>query len=426
MKKSNLKLVIVLLLVAFAGVIVNSCRKSEGPPDPNATITVERKLVISALGSFANDSIGQFSATITSPSGTGNQVATGNTIVIKNPVAGNYTIVVTKTGYNTSSPEIVNVTLPADAKASMTINVPILLVKLATPVAVTGATGAVISVKTNSEVPTSAPVANATVTPGTVFTLADGTKPATVSITVTNVPSEASTAPVTNTGGGNQVTLTSSTEVVNNSIPMQQLDLQPTGLVLSTPMIIDMYIGDDYPSNMSLAEKTARQAGLTLNYVRTDGTVEVVNPDHFSADRNTVYYKISHFSKWTHLNKLATMTRAGTFYTYETQSKSSDCGGSLTGFFQIVKTYSKSTRIPWLITRKDNADLIYKTNPFIAPNIYAPTGFYTKFDMTFRIENWILTDSTPGYSQTYSIQVPVYISSTLLGFIPCHNQGGHN
>jgi hypothetical protein len=426
MKKSNLKLFLAILMVSIAGIIIYSCRKSEGPPDPNASITVERKLVISALGSFAKDSIGQFSATITSPSGTVNQVATGNTIVIKDPVAGNYTIVVTKTGYNTSAPEVVNITVPADPKASMTINVPILLVKLATPVAVTGTTGAVIAVKVNSEVPTSAPVANATVSPGTVFTLADGTKPATVSITATNIPSEASTAPVTNTGGGNQVTLTSSTEVVNNSIPMQQLDLQPTGLVLSVPMIIDMYIGDDYPSSMSLAEKTARQGGLTLNYVRSDGTVEEVSPDHFSADRNTVFYKISHFSRWTHLNRYAKMTKASTFYTYETQSKSSDCGSFLSGVFQVVRIYSKSTRLPWLITRKDNADLVYASRLFNLPSIYAPTGYYFKFDGIFKIENWVLTDSTPGFGQIYNIQVPTYLSSSLFNFIPCHNQGGHN
>lgn len=425
MGKSNLKPVLVFLLVSIAGIIVYSCRKSEGPPDPNASITVERKLVISALNSFARDSIGQFSATITSPSGTVNQIATGNTIVIKDPVAGNYIIVVTKTGYNTSAPEVVNVTLPADPKASMTLVVPIFLVKLATPVAVTGTTGAVISVKTNSEVPTSAPVANATVTPGTVFTLADGTKPAMVSITATNIPTEASTAPVTNTGGGNQVVLSGSSEVVNNSVPLHQLDLQPTGLVLSIPMIIDMYIGDDYPSDMSLAEKTARQVGLTLNYVRKDGTIEEVSPDHFSADRNTVYYKISHFSTWIQLNKFAKMTMASIFYTNETQNHYSGCASSYHAIFQLVKTYSKSTRLPWLITRKSGVDLVYGTFPFTL-DFPVLTGYYFSMDVTFRVENWILTDSTPGYSQTFNIQIPIQLSSVLTKFIPCHNQGGHN
>ncbi len=99
MKKSNLKLVFVFLLATVLGVAFYSCRKSVGPPDPNASIVVDRKLVISALNAIAGDSISQFSVAITSPSGTTNQVATGNTVVIKDPVGGSYSIVVTKTGY---------------------------------------------------------------------------------------------------------------------------------------------------------------------------------------------------------------------------------------------------------------------------------------------------------------------------------------
>ncbi|MCK9411664.1 MAG: hypothetical protein M0Q53_05130 [Prolixibacteraceae bacterium] len=424
MKKSNLKLFLAFLVVAIAGIIVYSCRKSEGPPDPNANITVERKLVISALNSFARDSIGQFSVAITSPSGTGNQVATGNTYVVKDPVAGDYTIIVSKTGYNTASPEVITVTLPSDPKVSMTINVTSLLVKLATPVAVTGTTGAVIAVKTNSEVPTSAPVANATVAPGTVFTLADGTKPATVNMTVTNIPTEASTAPVSNTGGGQQATITSNPELVNSSVPLQQLDLQPSGLVLSVPMMIDMYIGDDYPSDMTLAEKIATQDGLTLNYVRSDGTVEVVSPDHFSADRNTVYYKISHFSRWTRLNKYARVAKANPFITYETQSKTSDCGGFISGSFIFSRTYLSSTRIGWWLGLRSNLHLYYG---FIYPIgiIRSPTGYYVQGDATVAIENWVVSVTTPGFGRTYSVQIPTNITFKQ-AFIPCHNQGGHN
>lgn len=424
MGKSNLKPVLAFLLIAIAGIIVYSCRKSEGPPDPNATITVERKLVISALNSFVRDSIGQFSVAITSPSGTVNQVATGNTYVVKDPVAGDYTIVVSKTGYNTASPEVITVTLPTDPKASMTINVTSLLVKLAAPVAVTGTTGAVIAVKTNSEVPTSAPVANATVAPGTVFTLADGTKPATVNITATNIPTEASTAPITNTGGGQQASVTSNSELVNSSVPLQQLDLQPSGLVLSVPMMIDMYIGNDYPSDMSLAEKIAAQDGLTLNYVRTDGTVEVVSPDHFSADRNTVYYKISHFSRWTRLNKYSRVTKATPFITYETQSKTSDCGGNISGSYLFYRLYLSSTRIGWWLGLRSDLHLYYS---LIHPLgiIQSPTGFYVKADVTATIENWVLTITVPGFPRTYNIQIPTNITFKQ-AFIPCHNQGGHN
>ncbi|MCK9639537.1 MAG: hypothetical protein M0R39_06460 [Prolixibacteraceae bacterium] len=425
MGKSNLKLSLALLLVAIAGIVVYSCRKSEGPPDPNASITVERKLVISALNSFARDSIGQFSVAITSPGGTINQVATGNTIVVKDPVSGDYTIVVSKVGYNTSAPQVVTFTIPTDSKASVVFDVNFLLVKLATPVAVTGTAGAVIAVKENSELPTSAPVANATITPGTVFTLADGTKPATVSITATNIPTEASTAPITTVGGEQVSELTGSPELVNNSVPLQELDLQPSGLVSSIPMMIDMYIGDDYPDDMSLDEKIASQSGLTLNYVRSDGTVEEVSPDHFSADRNTVYYKISHFSRWRRLNKHVKMSRASPFHTFETISKTSNCGGVVAGWIISSRTYLRSSKIAYLLSGgRKTRSLKYRSQAYIGL-IESPTGYYVKADAVFRIENWILKSSVPGYIATYNVQVPVYPVAVNQTFIPCHNQGGN-
>jgi len=425
MKKSNLKLILIFLLVATVGATFNSCRKSVGPPDPNLSITVQRQIVISALNSFTNDSIGQFSAAITTPAGaTTTLVAAGNTVVVSDPVAGAYVVVVSKTGYNTSTAKTLNVALPTDAKSSFILKTSVGLSKVAAAVAVTSAAGATIAVKSNSEVATSSVIADVTVAPATVFTLADGTKPTTVNISVTNVPVNTQLAPVLNVGGVNQVQV-SSIDVIKDQIPVKTLDLQPEGMTFDKPMIIDMYIGDMYPSDMPVAIKTLKQDGLTLNYVKKDGTVEVLTPDHFSADRNTVYYKITHFSKWNLLDSWLSIKLTGTTKS-AIQSQSGACGAPLGGTFTYTTTYKMNDPAdpyrPWLLTSRW-ADAVYsvKENYSFA----AQTGFIAVATWQCTLENWTLTDTCPGYWQTWrtrSIVIPVQGEKPQLQYVACHQQ----
>jgi hypothetical protein len=424
MGKSNLKLSLALLLVAIAGIVVYSCRKSEGPPDPNASIPVNRNVVISAIGAFANDSIGQFNVAITSPSGNVNQVATGNTFVIKDPVAGNYAVAISKTGYAPVDSRTFSVTLPTDPKASFSISVSFLLTKVAASVTVTGSTGATIAVKANSEVTSSSPVANVTVDPGTVFTLADGTKPAAVPISVTNIPVNTDVAPTEIIGGVPTTSVATGVEIINNQIPTQKLDLQPSGLVLSQPMTIEVFIGNDYPAIMPVAEKIARQNGLTMNYVRKDGTVEVVSPDHFSADRNYVYYKITHFSQWSQLNKFVTIQPSLSKAQILTPEKTENGECGLVLKVNPFYGYNYSYPVTFLLTGN---------NKSVSYTVYAAVvranpgaGYYASATYSFDAETYDLKDSTPGYQTTYLIRVPKSNLNLVIRFIPCHNQGGHN
>jgi hypothetical protein len=416
MKKSNLKILSLLMLVGIVVATVFSCKKTSFPPDPNDSIVVKRELVVSALNAFNNDSIGQFNVTITTPSGTVNQVATGNTYVMKDPVAGNYTVLVTKTGFSASAATPFTVVLPTDPKVGATFVVSVPLTKVAAPVTVTGTTGAVIAVKTNSEVASSAPIAAATIAPGTVFTLADGTKPATVAISVTNVPVNTDNAPALIVGGVPQIEVSSGVEIVNNQIPSQKLDLQPSGLVLSQPMTIDMYIGDDYPSDMPLAEKIARQASLSLNYVRKDGTVEVVTPDRFSADRNTVYYKISHFSEWVQTNQDITLeeTDDKVVYLSPNQTVNSACGLVLSRTFEVVNVYTG--RIAWKLTGRSTA-VSYRT--FRVVNLVGRPGFIGNAIFSCEVKYFNLKDRWEKSSVKIRIaQKNVKLTTT---YLPCHN-----
>jgi hypothetical protein len=419
MKKSNLKLVFVFLLAVGVGTAIFSCRKSVGPPDPNLSITVDRKIVVSALNAITKDSIGQFTVAVTTPSATLNQTTTGNTYVIKDPVAGSYVVVISKTGYVTST-KTFTVVLPTDAKASLLVDASVAVSKAATPVVVTAATGGTIAVATNSEVTSSAVVANATVAPGTVFTLADGSKPASVSISVTNIPVNTTTAPVVTVNGVPTSVVDNGIEVVNNSIPSQKIDLQPTGLVLDKPMVIDVYIGDKYPTSMSQTEKIARQAGLTLNYVRKDGTVEVVTPDHFSADRNTVYYKITHFSEWDQANSMVTMTKSKSLSLSPVQLQIGNCGVGLTAHFSYISDYTGV--VAWLLTGGRSNSV-----RFISDDVQqypGNAGFQVFASFQYLIETWDLSDLTPGFSSVNKIAIPGSGVSSVVNNT-CHNQGGN-
>ncbi|MCX6219810.1 MAG: hypothetical protein NTZ69_02335, partial [Bacteroidia bacterium] len=274
----------------------------------------------------------------------------------------------------------------------------------------------------NSEVATSAPVANATVAPGTVFTLADGTKPASVAISVTNIPVNTAVAPTANIGGVPTTVVSTRVEIINNQIPSKKLDLQPSGLVLSQPMIVDVYIGKDYPATMSVAEKTARQNGLTMNYVRKDGTVEVVTPDHFSADRNTVYYKITHFSQWSQSNKFVTIkpSLSKALTTSSPVTKLGECGSNLvfTPFFKVGFV----NPISFLLTGSAQAVTFGATGDL---RVYLGSpGFFVSATYYYDIETFDLNDATPGFEFDTLIGLPTATVHLNAEYLSCHNQGG--
>ena len=426
MKNLSLNVARTLILCAIVLMAIHSCKKSPVPPDPNLDVPVTRQLVISALNAFSTDSIGQFSVSVTTPTTTINQVATGNTVVIKDIVSGTYVVTISKTGYVTSNPSTVNVVVPTDAKTSLIVNESVGLTKSAPAVVVTSATGGVVTTKSNTDVASSAVVANTTVAPATVFTLADGTKPASVSISVSNVPVNTQIVPLMNVGGVNEVQVTG-IDITKNQIPVKTLDLQPEGMTFDKPMIIDMYIGDMYPPNLPLADKIAKQNGLTLNYVRKDGTVEVLTPDHFSTDRNTVYYKVTHFSKWNLLDNWLTIQYVNTTVS-PVQSKSGPCGFGLAGNFNYTVRYSPNNSADpycaWLLTSRW-ADAVYNVTE--SYSFVAKAGYYVQASWQCNVQNYVMTDNCPGYWQqwhTRNIAIPEEGQQVKLTYVVCHNQGG--
>jgi hypothetical protein len=421
------KVAYALVICVTVLAVMYSCKKSPVPPDPNLEVPVTRQLVISALNAFTTDSIGQFSISVTTPTTPVNQVTTGNTYVITNIVTGTYVITISKTGYVTSNPSTVNVVVPSDPKASMIIKESVGLTKAAPAVVVTGTAGGVVTTKSNPDVASSQVVANTVVAPATVFTLADGTKPATVSISVSSVPINTQLVPVMNVGGVNEVQV-SGIDVIKDQIPVKTLDLQPEGMTFDKPMIIDMYIGDMYPPNMSINDKTAKQNGLTLNYVRKDGTVEVLTPDHFSADRNTVFYKVTHFSKWNLLDNWVSIKLISTTKS-PLQTKTSSCNFGLAGNFSYTSRYVFGAAAdpygPWLLTSRF-ADAVYT----VAESFSFPvqSGYYVQATWQCTLENWQMTDNCPGaYWQQWHIRnfvIPVQGDKVKLTYVVCHNQGG--
>ena len=421
MKTSNPKVVLLFMALVIAGAAIYSCKKSTTPPDPNLSIVVNRQIVVSAINPFSGDSIAGFTVAITTPTATINQTVTGNTYVIKDPVAGNYTIVVSKTGYTTTAPQTFAVVLPTDAKTSLNLKASIPLSKAATAIVVTSTSGGAIPVSTFADAPSSAVVANVTVAPATVFTLADGTKPASVNISVTNVPVVTQSLPVTN----NQV-VASSVAVVKDKIALQTLDLQPEGMTFDKPMVIDVNIANKFPASMSLAQKTALQNSLTLNYTKKDGTVEVISPDHFSTDRNTVYYKISHFSSWTMESSTVSFVLLAPTTAPAQSLYTPTCNATLTGStFTYSTTYSNNDpsfpMLAWYLTGNVNAtDVKYSvTSNF--DTVAAQSGVYSGVIWGCYLENWQLTVTIPGSATlTKTISIPKSTYAPHNDFPPCH------
>lgn len=417
MKNSNFK--IMLVLVALMSTTLFFCKKDDTPADPNEGIVVKREIVVSALNAFTQDSISSFDVKITTPTTTISKTSTGNTLAVTDLVAGTYKIIVSKSGFTTSEEQEITVVLPTDPKVALILPSRVLLTKTATPVVVTGATGGTITVKEDAGTSSSAPVAAAEVQPGTTFTLADGSKPASVSISVTNIPVNTAVAPVESVNGVSTLVVPDGIEVIDNKIPSTKLNLQPEGLVLSQPMIVSVDLTNKYPTTMSLAEKTARQAGLTMNYERKDGTFETITPDHFSADRNTVYYKISHFSQWSESNSNVTFVKEKRAGLSPLQNAVGACGAAFDHTFEYSFIIS-DIRIIYPLFGATASQQVAMT---VDERIKNPlsSGFYSSVNWQCAYETYILTDSTPGYSITATVIVPLYGVSTK-EYVACHQQ----
>lgn|GEM_PF-1922648 len=424
MKKSMFRQIAVVAAVVITLVITGSCRKNSGSTDlviDPPKVPGTRALTVSVLNSTSLDSLSGYTLHVKSPSGESDKTVSGTRCVIANPEAGTYTFTASLNGYVSASTDL-KVVLPADQMAGLSISQSILLAKSAPVVAVTATAGATVTVKENVEETAAPVVATVTVPSNTVFTLADGSKPATVNISVTNVPVAAAAAPVEVVNGVSQVQMTDVQVVAGDKIPLKTLDLQPEGLTFDKPMVIDMSIADLYPPAMSVAEKTTRQAGLVLSYVHKDGSVEKVVPDHFSADRNTAYFKISHFSKWQIVNdhvKLKYISSSDS----PLQVKTAGCGEALSGTFTYESRYKyldpTDPWLSWVMTSSTN-DLVYTLSQEV--NQSAVPGYSISATWKCTLEKWQVIDSDdPGHT-TRNVLIPTNGVLTVNTSI-CHNQG---
>jgi len=416
MKNSRIRLALVLVAVLMTTTLFN-CKDDEEPKDPNEEVVVSRDIIVSALNAFTSDSISQFDLKITSPSGTVTKTSTGNTYKITDLVAGEYKIVVSKSGFTTSEEQAITVVLPTDPKVSLHIPAGVLLTKTAAPVVVTGATGGTIAVKEDASNTSSAPVAKAEVQPGTTFTLADGSKPASVSISVTNIPVNSDVAPVETVGGVEAVAMPSGSnvEVIDNKIPSTKLNLQPEGLVLSQPMIISVDLSGRY-EDMTMEEIIESQSGLAMTYERKDGTFETVKPDSFSPDRMTVYYKISHFSQWTEVDENVTFEEEKATGLSPEQIAESLCGEDLVKTFNFnTVTDKKAGR---LLTGKSKPVKFNVQNPI---KITKKPGYYGRAKWSAVTKSYILSQKVGANTTTYRVLIPQNGVWTY-EYIVCHNQ----
>jgi hypothetical protein len=427
MKKSIFKQLAVLVVLAAVVASIGSCRKNSGNTDlviVPPKLPGLRQLVVSVLNSSTQDSLTGYTLHIKSPSGESDQSVTGTRYVIKNPEVGTYTLTATLSGFVSQS-QSVKVAAIADETIGYTLQAGFFLTKSAPVVAVTTTSGGTVTVKEDVEQPSSPVVATVNIPANIVYTMPDGSKPATVNISVTNVPVAAETAPVEVVNGVSEVQMTKVDLVAGDKIPLKTLDLQPEGLTFSKPMMVDMNIADLYPPQMSVAEKTKRQAGLVLSYVHQDGTVEKVVPDHFSADRNTAYFNITHFSKWIIVNEHVKLKYVSSSDS-PLQVKTAGCGEALSGFFEYESRYKfLDPAYPWLswvITRGTN-DLVYGIMEDYSKS--AIPGYSQTATWKCTLEKWQVIDMDDTMSSNHYVIIP---TNGILDFSTslCHNQGGVN
>jgi hypothetical protein len=419
MKTSLFKQLAALLAVVAAVAIVISCRKNSGSTDLIITppkVPGVRQLTVAVLSSASQDTLSGYSLHIVSPSGATDKTVSGNRYVISNPEAGTYTFTASLNGYIAGSQSL-TVILPADETASLILSTPVFLTKSAPAVAIQAASGGTVAVKQSVEQASAPVVATVTVPPAVSFTLPNGTKPATVDIAVTNIPSVGQTAPSVTVGGEEQVAL-KQVEIVNNGLAVKKMDLQPEGLTFDKPMNISMYIGDIF-QGYTVSEKTTLQQGMRFDYVKTDGSVESVLPDKFSTNRDTIYFNINHFSQWTLVFAGYKFTQAHVWS--PTQTKTSGCGEGLPPFSYTVPNLTTDPYFALLLRllRIEGKLMNTYVDPYSAvPGIpgYSITG-------SWKTE---LNKVTISKGSTTYLTIYLFLGNSTLdkNFGICHNQGG--
>ena len=306
----------------------------------------------------------------------------------------------------------------------MVLSQSVLLAKAADPVTITTTLGGSVPVNANADVSSSEVVASIAIPAGVVFTLPDGTKPASVSLSATNVPTQADLLKPEIVNGVAEVHPTS-VQVVSGQIPLKTLDLQPEGLTFDKPMEVELKIGDMFPASMPAAYKKKKLDNLTLNYVHKDGTIEKVSPDHFSSDKSTVYFKINHFSTWNLADNGVTMILESTNSLDPAQTFTGACGAAVSKVFSYTVTYAYGTGanqsyLPWMLTNTES-DVVYTVSETF--NHAAAAGLMIEAIWACQIQTWKLTDSSTG--DVYTVKIPIAGNSASFTTADCHNQGGN-
>lgn len=424
MKNSMIYRMTALAVLVVAIGILGSCRKNSGTTDlviVPPVVPGVRQLSVSVLNSLNNDSLTGYTLSLKTPTAEINMTVAGKRFVVANPVAGAYTITASLNGFVTNT-KTFSVVLPTQITASLYVDESIFLTKTAPVVVVTTTASATVTVKEDAEVPASLVVAVVSIPAGTVFTMPDNSKPVSVNVSVTNIPTPVSEIPTVIVAGVAEKQAAPVQVVIGDKLPMKVLDLQPEGLTFDKPMVIELSIGDCYPKSMTVAEKTAKQTDLTLNYIRKDKTVEKVVPDHFSADRNTVYFKITHFSEWFMTNNNVTVTEVGNSLS-PLQEKTAGCGVPLSGTFEYILRIKyldpADPYLPWLLSGSE-VDLVYTVTESFT--VDALPGYSTKATWQCDMITYRVVDKTPG-GRSRDVSVPQTGRQVVVERIICHNQG---
>lgn len=426
MKKRLAVLTSSLAVVVIALGIAGGCRRNSGITDlvinPPKELG-ECKIIICALNTSTSDSLSGFTLNIKTPNDQITKTVTGNKFVLYDPVSGSYSVIASLNGFVTNTTNF-NIILPKDERTGFVADQSIQLTKAAPAVSITADLGGTITVKTDSENNSSPAVATVSVPSGTQFTMADGTHPAFINMTVTNIQPSSELSPSEVVNGVKTLEM-KGVDLAHQKVLVKNLDFQPEGVTFSKPLMIGINISDVFPSTMSQSEKTAHQNDLTIDNVSEDGSVESHSPDHFSSDRSIAYFKITHFSDWTLVFKSVTMTFEKYFYS-PLQTKSGLCGEPLTGRFEYVAHYLSSdpgnVYLTWLIT-KQSGDVVYKVVENF--NRRAVPGYSITATWQCLIAEWRLTDQKTGISRL--VDIPVKGNKVTLSYHLCHNQGGgHN
>ncbi len=447
MRMKNFLTVFVLFFVASASTLfMVGCRKNVGPaelsPTPIPKVPVHQ-IIVAAFDAKENDSLAGFNVKVVSPTGTNDYVMTGKKYTINDVKTGKYIITVSKSGYVETTKDY-DINLP-DMTLDFSMLTRLYITKASTPVAVAMTGGATttamaINVSTdgnNTPGATTKPAeAKMTLPAGTEIRLADGSIPTSLAIVATPVISEAASA-VDNGSNTGPITAPSEDALLNGL--GKSMNFQPSGLTLSKPLKIAMYVGDILEKGTQFASINAqKKKGLVFVNVAKDGTKETIKPmtgmEHIA---DTVYFEINHFSTWDMLPDYMVKTRMDDlnvpeYFNYG--SKQSDCGkplgliNSLTGFldaYEVVEDEVFNNVVNNYIIFGFAKAFALKTK--IIMKSEPVTGYKVVSVPKVRKERWKFTNK-PTYNvlPANGIELSFLTEEVTVGYntIKCHNVGG--